>query len=418
MKSNEFKNAWEAGLAALKPSAAELEQGLKLHAASVVCDVYGFAPRAIVTVSDLNAVAADGGALDDQQAFWEEKALAGFVNDRASRAWVEQAWQASGVTSIALSAGEERPAPGILLKRMAHFTHAADNCPDLLAKVTRPEQIPELKKGGRHGLILGINEMPVAGDYRTVENELKFLGVFFQLGCRMMHLTYNRRNLLGDGCGEASDGGLSDFGRLAISEMNRVGIMADVAHAGDRTSREAAQASDLPILASHTVCRALSPTCRGKSDATLRAIAEKDGLIGIVAQAGFLGRSGDINALLDHIDYAVRHFGEDHVGIGTDVVCEPESTRQTRKLLAAALQSGSQSGRHRQWPDLWPPNAVAGRYPPAAESTLAWTNWPLFSVGLVKRGYRDAAIKKIIGGNFMRVMQAVLERSRYLVKSI
>ncbi len=408
MKSNEFKNAWEAGLAALKPSAAELEHGLDLHAGSLVCDVYGFAPRAIVTETDLAAAAAAGGTLDDRQAFWEEKALAGFVNDPASRAWVEQAWQTSGVTSVALSAGEERPAVGILLKRMAHFTHAADNCPELLAKVTRAEQIPELKAAGRHGLILGVNETPVAGEFRTVESELRFLSVFFQLGCRMMHLTYNRRNLLGDGCGEASDGGLSDFGRLAIREMNRVGIMVDVAHAGDRTSREAALASDLPIIASHTVCRALSPTCRGKSDPTMRAIADKDGLIGIVAQGGFLGRSGDIHALLDHIDYAVKNFGEDHVGIGTDVVCEPESTRRVRKQLAAA---GQCQGAH-AWPNLWPPDAVVGKYSAEADASLAWTNWPLFTAGLVQRGYRDDVIQKIIGENFMRVMNAVISRSR------
>jgi len=403
---DEIKSARQAGLAALQPAPAALEHGLELHAAAAVCDVYGFAPRAIVDDADMAAAETPECTDAERQALWEEKALAGFVTDQTSRAWVAKAWRAAGVTSVALSAGEERPDVGVLLKRMALFTHAADNTPDLLTKVTRPEQIPALKSAGRHGLILGVNEVPVAGEWRTPEEELRYLPVFFQLGCRMMHLTYNRRNLLGDGCGEPANGGLSDFGRMAIREMNRVGIMVDVAHCGERTSLEAAQASEVPIVASHTVCRALSPTCRGKSDETMRAIVAKDGLIGIVAQGGFLGRSGDINALLDHIAYVIRVFGADYVGIGTDVVCEPESTRRVRKMLAA--------GARKQWQYLWPPDAVVGTYSAAATASLAWTNWPLFTVGLAQRGYKDDVIQKIIGGNFQRVMQAVTSQSRYL----
>ena len=83
--------------------------------------------------------------------------------------------------------------------------------------------------------------------------------VFFQLGIRMMHVTYNRRNLLGDGCAEPANGGLSDLGRAAIAEMNRVGVIVDVAHSGWRTSLEAAKASQKPMVASHTVCDGAEP---------------------------------------------------------------------------------------------------------------------------------------------------------------
>ncbi|MFA6717439.1 MAG: membrane dipeptidase, partial [Victivallaceae bacterium] len=109
-----------------------------------------------------------------------------------------------------------------------------------------------------------------------------YIHVFFEFGVRMMHLTYNRRNLIGDGCGEPDDGGLSAFGRQVIAEMNRVGIIPDVAHCGQRTSLEAAQESGLPVVASHSACHSLAEHCRAKTDEVIEAIAKSGGYIGIV----------------------------------------------------------------------------------------------------------------------------------------
>ena len=134
----------------------------------------------------------------------------------------------------------------------------------------------------------------------------------------MMHLTYNRRNPIGDGCAEPANAGLSDFGRAVIAEMNKVGVIIDVAHSGWRTCQEAAEASARPIVSSHSACAALNHHHRCKPDDVMRAIADKGGTLGITNVPAFLGGSGCIDALLDHIDHAVQVVGVDHVTIGTD----------------------------------------------------------------------------------------------------
>jgi len=211
----------------------------------------------------------------------------------------------------------------------------------------------------------------------------------------MMHVTYNRRNLLGDGCAETSNGGLSDLGRAAIAEMNRVGVIVDVAHSGWQTSLEAAQVSQKPMVASHTVCAGLREHIRAKPDAVIRAICDTGGLIGICWIAPFLGGSGGLTAVLDHVDYAVKRFGIEHVAIGTDVA-------HTSQYAAAASKLIPSRGKKRtRYESLWPEGALGGQWPQAG--SLGWTNWPLLTVGLVQRGYQEDDIRKILGANILRV---------------
>ena len=219
----------------------------------------------------------------------------------------------------------------------------------------------------------------------------------------MMHLTYNRRNAIGDGCGESANAGLSDFGRAAIAEMNRVGVIIDVAHSGLKTSLEAAQTSQKPIVASHSGAWELTPHCRCKNDDVIGAIVDTGGLIGITNIPAFLGKSGDIAALLDHIDYVANRFGTDYVAIGTD----------NPYTAASVFEQKSPAGRpaRTRWEALWPEDDPL--FSPMWKQeqqiqSLVWTNWPLFTVGLVQRGYVDEDIRKIIGGNFLRVATEVL----------
>lgn len=221
-----------------------------------------------------------------------------------------------------------------------------------------------------------------------------------------MHVTYNRRNLLGDGCAETANGGLSDLGRAAVAEMNRVGVIVDVAHSGWRTSLEAAQISQKPMVASHTTCAALQHHVRAKPDEVIKAIVDGGGLIGICAIPHFLGRTGDLAALLDHVDYVVKTFGIDHVGIGTDIGYRSRNDAGELKKVPARAK------RRTRYEALWPDDAFlpgaeeAKRYPKS--KSLAWTNWPLLTVGLVQRGYSDEQIEKILGLNMLRVARANL----------
>jgi len=214
----------------------------------------------------------------------------------------------------------------------------------------------------------------------------------------MMHLTYQRRNMIGDGCGEKSDAGLSDFGHAAIAEMNRLGIIPDCAHSGWKTSLEAAQSSSRPMVASHSTCGAIHPHIRSKPDEVIRAIVDTGGYIGICCIPRYLRGSGDITAMLDHIDYAVKKFGPDAVAIGTDVAYNSQNAgRELAKLPRMSKQ-------YQPFRSLWPADDY--KTLPGAAQSIAWTNWPLFTVGLVQRGHSDEVIRKIIGGNVMRVSNA------------
>ncbi len=276
--------------------------------------------------------------------------------------------------------------------------------PNFLPKAVTPEDIEKAGQNNSHCLYFSGNGVPVPDQLNNTDEALLYIRLFFQLGIRMMHLTYNRRNLIGDGCGESSNAGLSDFGRLVVKEMNRVGVIVDVAHSGFNTSLEAAQISDKPIVASHSACHALHPHYRCKPDNVIKAIVDKGGLMGICAIPRFLGGAGDITAMLDHIDYMVKKFGSDHVSIATDMgYPSPNADKEESKLpLNWKLRSRT------RWEALWPPFDYVEK--PHMRQSTAWTNRPLFTVGLVQRGYSDQDIEKIIGLNVLRVAKAVFPK--------
>lgn len=394
--------ARDAALEILKPSPAQLEHGLALHRQSLVFDSYGFAPRAAPDGAALTAADAAGASDAELQDLREEMGMIRAVTDAAERLEIQEALRCSGVTCIFQNAGEEGQSPERLLKRLARFTYLGDMLRDVLVRAAVPDDIEAARKAGKSCLYLTGNGVPLAQQWTTVEEELQYVRTFFQLGIRMMHVTYNRRNMLGDGCAEVANGGISDFGRAAIAEMNRVGVIVDVAHSGWKTSLEAAQISKKPMVASHSTCDALNHHIRAKPDEVIRAICETGGLIGICCIPNFLGRSGDIATLLDHVDYVVKKFGIDHVAIGTDV------SHTSQHASAAGTKSPSRGKRRNRFEALWPANALGGQWPRAG--SLGWTNWPLFTVGLVQRGYRDEDIRKILGENILRVCGAVLAK--------
>ncbi len=397
----------DVALSILKPSQRDLDHGLSLHAESVVIDAYGFAPRAAVDGDALRAAVEAGASEIELQDLSEEMSMTRCVTDAGERDEFAGAWEASGVTCIVQNSGEEGQSIPRLLKRLARFTYVGDMLRGFLRRATLPEDIEAAKAEGLRCFYPTGNGIPIVEDWVSVEDELRYIRVFFQLGIRMMHLTYNRRNMLGDGCAEPANAGLSDFGRAAIAEMNRVGVIVDVAHSGWRTSLEAAQASAKPMVASHSVCADVNRHIRGKPDEVIRAICNTGGYVGICCVPAFLGRGGDINALLDHIDHVARAFGPDRVAIGTD--CAYTSSNAGAEQAKVPARRPARKG----WENFWPaddPLFSAQWHKPAMAQSLAWTNWPLFTVGLVQRGYSDDDIRQILGGNVLRVARDVLRR--------
>lgn len=227
------------------------------------------------------------------------------------------------------------------------------------------------------------------------------VALFRGLGVRVIQLTHNRRNLVGDGCMEPGNAGLSNFGREVVARLNAEKIVVDVAHGSARTMAEGIAATTAPPLISHTGCRALADLPRNTDDATLRALAEKGGVAGIIFWP-YLRTDTQPMAedVIRHLEHAVKVCGEDHVGIGTDagvapVARTPEFEKDNREWVAGAVEDGVfERGRP---PDLYtfiPDLNTADRF-----DTLAAL--------LSKRGHSDARIDKILGGNFARVMREV-----------
>jgi membrane dipeptidase len=394
-----FEGARQAALQALKPTKRDLEHGLELHAASLVIDAYGFSPRAALNGAEIRA-AMEAGATDiELQDLQEEMNMTRCVTNAAERAEYQSAWEASGVTCIVQNAGEEGQDPLRLIKRLARFTYVTDMLRDVVEKAPAPDDIVAVKKRGKHCLYFSGNGVPLTQQWASVEDELRYIRIFFQLGIRIMHLTYNRRNMIGDGCAEPSNAGLSDFGRAVVAEMNRIGVIPDCAHAGWQTSLEAAKVSRKPVVASHSACVGVNRHIRAKPDEVIRALADSGGYIGICCIPGFLGRGGDINVMMDHIDYVKKRFGAGAVAIGTDIAhMSSANAAEARKIPARRRRTPFQY--------FWPEGALGGG---DTTGTLRWTNWPLFTVGMVQRGYTDAEIQQILSGNVLRVARATLD---------
>jgi membrane dipeptidase len=395
-----IRKAREVALSVLKPTAKQLEHGLRLHAESLVFESYGFAPRAALDGAKF-AVAVESGASEAELTdLREEMSMTRWATDERERDEFLDALRAAGVTCIFQNTGEEGSDPLRLIKRLARFTYATDLGRETCSKAVKPDDIVAAKKAGRHCLYFTTNGVPLRQQWESVRDELRLIRIFQELGARMMHLTYNRRNPIGDGAGEPGNAGLSDFGHAVVAEMNRLGMIVDVAHSGWRTSLEAAKASKKPMVASHTTCAGLYEHFRGKPDETVKAICDTGGLIGICCIPRFLGGAGDIGAFLDHLDYAVKKFGADHVAIGPDI----SYTSRHDAAERAKVPKRTATGTAARWEHLWPVDDY--RPKPHAEQSLAWTNWPLFTVGLHQRGHSDDTIRKILGENALRVARA------------
>ena len=261
---------------------------------------------------------------------------------------------------------------------------------DTIELVTTVDGILQSKKGGKTGVILGWqNATPI-------ENDLDRLALFHRLGVRIIQITYNERNLLGNGCLERTDEGLSNFGVDAVREMNGLGILIDLSHVGDRTTLEVIELSERPVACTHANARAFYEHPRNKTDDALRLIAEKGGVIGATAWPLFLrnGWESSLSDYIDAIDDMVERVGIDHVGMGTDY-----TQGQTKEWFdwLISQQGTKPSPRRSQYPDL----------PYHPEGLETPDKMPSIAAELMGRGYGEADIKKVLGGNWMRLFQQV-----------
>ena len=253
------------------------------------------------------------------------------------------------------------------------------------------DDILQAKKDGKTAVFLGWqNASPI-------ENDLDRLQLFYDLGIRIIQVTYNERNLLGNGCYERVDDGLSNFGLDAISIMNQLGILIDLSHVGDRTTLETIDASEKPVAFTHCNARSFVDHVRNKPDDALNALVEKGGVVGANAWPSFLskGYESTLDDYVDAIDDLVERVGIDHVGMGTDF-CQDQPYSFFQYLFA-------QQGKKIRPMPLSIPDP---HYHPHGFSGP--DEMPDLAGALVDRGYSDEDIAKVLGGNFLRLFKEVM----------
>jgi membrane dipeptidase len=279
---------------------------------------------------------------------------------------------------------------------IAYWDREIANHPDVLMKVTRGAQIDEAKRTNRIGIMYGFQDTTMYGE------NLDRFDLFHDFGIRIIQLTYNRRNLMGDGCLEPGNAGLSMLGQQMIAKMNERGSLVDLSHCGQRTTREGIETSKRPVAITHSGCTAIADMPRNKRDEELKLLADRGGVIGIYIMP-YLRTSGQVMAddVVKHIDHAVNVCGEDHVGIGTDgstssIKITPEYKKAFADEIAERQKRGISAPGER--PDSF-------TFAPDLNMPLRFER---IAVLLSQKGYSDARIEKILGGNFARLFRDVI----------
>ena len=291
------------------------------------------------------------------------------------------ALRAGGVTCTVGTVASIESARGALGQVAAWYPRARA-FPDDLVLASSAADIEAAKRTGRVAVVLQFQGgNPFEYDPNLVE-------AFHRLGVRIVQLTYNARNPLGDGCTERTDVGLSDLGLAVIAELNRLGMLLDLSHVVIRTSLEALEASRAPAIFSHSNAGAVCDHPRNLTDEQLRLVARKGGVVGVNAFPAFVRRDGapTVEDLLDHVDYLVQVMGANHVGLGLDFATENEDDYEYFGYK----------------PEFYP--RPPWTYPAGIDGFAAIPN---VTRGLVERGYGDDDVRKILGGNFLRVFRAV-----------
>lgn len=240
-------------------------------------------------------------------------------------------------------------------------------------------------------------------DPAPIENRLENVRVFYELGVRVVQLTYNKANYIGAGCAESNDRGLTDFGREVVRTMNRLGMVVDLSHCGRKTASDAIELSEQPVVFSHACTYALAENPRNRTDDELRALAERGGVIGLTPWGPICWKKDkdeppSLDDYLDHVEHAASVAGVDHIGFGSDNTvdgsADEEGIRHQSRLYPQVV--GAFDERVGTSPPL--------RYTRGFSSPA---DLPGVVEGLQRRGFDDDAVKKFLGGNFRRVFETV-----------
>lgn len=293
-------------------------------------------------------------------------------------------YKRAGFTFVSATAQDFPPTFEGVQQCIAEVKEMAAQHSDWLTIGISTAEIESGRKAGK--LVIGFNVQ----DLVQIGTDLSRIESLYRCGVRHMLLAYNARNFAADGCAEPADGGLSLFGRRAIREMNRVGMIVDCAHTGRRSSLDAIEISERPPIFSHSGAYSVCAHIRNIHDEQIRACAAREGVIGVVGIGAYLG---DANAksetVFRHIDHIANLVGPKHVGIGTDYV-----------LDMPAVWASIGASKETLWPDPTGTQLYEGGcFQPEQLLELV--------ILMLQHGYAADAITGILGGNFRRIYELI-----------
>lgn len=311
--------------------------------------------------------------------------------------WGDRAYgetMATGVTAVSMTinpVGNVADPWGDYGKTMIDYRAFFAANPDRMIHVKSAADILKGKREKKFAVVLNTQDTSMIGP------ELDRLAQLKKDGVGTVQLTYNNRNLAGDGALEPANAGLSKLGRATIERIEAEKLLLDLSHGGQRTMAEAAAMARRPLVISHTGARALYDHVRNTEDATIKMVADKGGVVGVYFMPFLAGNMKPSGAeLVAHIEHVARVAGEDHVGIGSDngvlpIVLDEKSRMAMRQWQAERLKKGI---------------AAPGEGPdflPLVEEYNSLDRYRRLAGVLVRRGWNVGRIEKLMGGNFLRV---------------
>jgi microsomal dipeptidase-like Zn-dependent dipeptidase len=304
---------------------------------------------------------------------------------------VLQDLRAGGVDCVTVTCAFWEDA-GEALDALGRWRELERRCGELITIARSVHDIRRAVDEGRTAIVLGFQNIS------PFEGRISYVELFAELGVRVVQLTYNNQNEAGGSCYEARDSGLARFGRELVREMNRVGMLIDLSHVGERTSLEVIEASEVPVAISHANPSSLVPHMRNKSDDVLRALAERDGVLGCALYPNITGAySRSATTWAELIARAVDLIGIDHVGIGTDL---------PHHLTQADLD-WMRMGRWTREVDFGAGSATK----PGVDAAPVWLDsprhFPRITTALRAQGFGEVDIEKVTGANWLRLYDSV-----------
>lgn len=277
------------------------------------------------------------------------------------------------------------------LKKIATFFWLRDSIPTEFV-IARSSRDLEIDTDGSLKVLMGFQGA------EPLEHSFHAVSIYYELGVRIIQLTYNDQNLLGSGCLEPHDSGLTHFGIQVVREMNRLGMVVDLTHVGKRTSLDAIHVSSAPVMFSHSNAKAVRDNPRNLDDELLDAVAQCHGVVGIAAFADFVADTTkgqpSLDDMLEHIVYVADRIGVEHVGIGTDIM-----------ETAGAAGIWWNANTKRRYPEIC---GAMDEHMHGIRGVERWEDFANITDRMVQRGFSDDEIMKVIGGNFRRVFSEIL----------